>query len=262
MTAPPAHGASVTLHGVSKRHGAATVVREVSLAIAAGEFLAIVGASGAGKTTLLRMINRLVEPDAGEILVGDVDARQTPTYALRRQIGYVIQGVGLFPHLTIAENVAAVPRLLEWPRDAIEQRVREMLDLVELPHSEFGARLPATLSGGQRQRVGFARALAGRPGLVLMDEPFGALDPLTRDALANAYRGLHDRLALTTIMVTHDIGEAIVLADRIAVMQAGVVVAAGAPSELAANPLPYVQDLLAAPKRNAARMREKLGDAA
>jgi osmoprotectant transport system ATP-binding protein len=176
-------------------------------------------------------------------------------------MGYVIQGVGLFPHLTIAENIAVTPTLLGWPREEIDARVNELLELVELPAAEYAQRLPAALSGGQRQRIGVARALAAKPHIVLMDEPFGALDPLTRDTLTEAYRKLHDRLGVTSVMITHDVQEALLLADRLAVMAEGKLLALGTPQELAASDAePHVRDLLEMPRRQARRVRERLAD--
>src|SRR6185437_4868037 len=206
----------------------------VSLSVAPGEFTALVGGSGSGKTTLLKTINRLVTPDAGSVRVLGQDVTASPAHLLRRKVGYVFQEVGLFPHLTVAENIAITPRLLGWDRKRIDARVANLLGLVDLP-LEIGGRPPAALSGGQRQRVGVARALAAEPKLMLMDEPFGALDPLTRDALGADYRALHDQLGLTTVMVTHDMAEAVLLADRIVVLRDGRIVADGEPAELLAQ---------------------------
>jgi osmoprotectant transport system ATP-binding protein len=259
MTSPPA----ITLRGVRKSFdgGASFAVDDVSLEIAAGEFLAIIGGSGSGKTTTLRMINRLIEPDAGEVLIEGRSAFETPAHELRRRMGYVIQGVGLFPHLTIAENIAVTPKLLGWTREEIDARVAELLELVELAPGEYAARMPAALSGGQRQRVGVARALAAKPHIVLMDEPFGALDPLTRDTLTQAYRRLHDLLGVTTVMITHDVQEALLMADRLAVMAEGRLLALGAPQQLAeAGADAHVRALLDMPRRQARRVRERLGD--
>lgn len=211
------------------------VLRGVSLAVESRSFVALTGTSGSGKTTLLKLINRLIEPSRGTVRVNGADVAATDAVLLRRRIGYVFQGVGLFPHLTVAENIAITPTLLKWDRSAIAQRVDELLDLVQLPRS-LKSRLPATLSGGQAQRVGLARALAARPGIVLMDEPFGAVDPITRDALGRDYRALHDALGLTTIMVSHDIMEAVLLADKIAVMETGELVEYGATADLLARP--------------------------
>ena len=180
----------------------------------------MVGASGSGKTTLLRLINRLADPSSGTVRIGGVDAASVDPVALRRRIGYVFQEVGLFPHMTVAENIAITPRLLGWDRARMAARVDELLGLVRLD-ADYRARLPHQLSGGERQRVGVARALAAGPEMVLMDEPFAALDPLTREALGQDYRTLHDKLGLTTLMITHDMVEALELADRIAVLRGG-----------------------------------------
>ena len=257
MTAP-----AIELSGVEKRYGAHAALAGVSLSVAAGQFTALVGGSGSGKTTLLKTINRLVSPDAGAVRVLGEDVGGLAPHVLRRRIGYVFQEVGLFPHLSIAENIAITPKLLGWDRGRIAARVATLLDLVALPR-EIGTRGPAALSGGQRQRVGVARALAAEPKLMLMDEPFGALDPLTRDQLGADYRALHDRLGLTTVMVTHDMAEAVLLADRIVVLRDGAIVADGAAAELLAKTTdPDVRALLEAPRRQAERLRAKLGGAA
>jgi osmoprotectant transport system ATP-binding protein len=238
--------------------GATFAVDKVSLDIACGSLTAVVGASGSGKTTLLKTINRLVEIDAGEVRVEDAPVTASDPAVLRRRIGYVFQGIGLFPHLRVAENVAITPRLLGWPGAEIAARVEELLDLVDLPR-DFAGRYPDALSGGQRQRVGVARALAARPAIVLMDEPFGALDPLTRDGLARAYRNLHDRLDLTTVMVTHDIQEAVLMADRIVVMARGHILADGTPAALmAGHDDPVVAMLMDMPRRQAERVQALL----
>jgi osmoprotectant transport system ATP-binding protein len=254
--------AVIELIGVGKRYGAQAALADVDLAVAQGEFLALVGGSGSGKTTLLKTINRLIEPDAGQVRIAGEDVRATPAHLLRRRIGYVFQDVGLFPHLSVAENIAVTPRLLGWEKGRIAERVAALLALVGLP-ADYAGRPPAALSGGQRQRVGVARALAAEPALLLMDEPFGALDPLTRDALGRDYRALHERLGLTTVMVTHDMAEAVLLADRIAVLAEGRLLAQGAPAELmSATADPRVRALLEAPKRQAERLRERLGGGA
>jgi osmoprotectant transport system ATP-binding protein len=258
-------GPAIELIGVRKSFNAAVApaVDGISLSIAPGEFLAIIGGSGSGKTTTLKMINRLIEPDAGEVRVEGKPVREHDAAILRRSIGYVIQGVGLFPHLTIAENVAITPRLLQWSEADIDARVRELLELVELPHNEFAHRAPSELSGGQRQRVGVARALAAKPHIVLMDEPFGALDPITRDAIGATYRALHERFALTTVLITHDMQEALMLADRIAVMADGAILADGPPHELMRKRAdPRVKQFLDMPRRQAQRVRDRLTDAA
>ena len=252
-------GAAIELEGVEKRYGAQQALAGVSLSVTPGEFTALVGGSGSGKTTLLKTINRLIAPDAGRVRVAGEDAASLPPHLLRRRIGYVFQEIGLFPHLTVEENIGVTPRLLGWDRARIAERVRTLLDLVALPR-EVAARAPAELSGGQRQRVGVARALAAEPQIMLMDEPFGALDPLTRDQLGADYRGLHDRLGLTTLMVTHDMAEAVLLADRVVVLAAGRILADGAPADLLASATdPQVRALLEAPKRQAERLSAKLG---
>jgi len=235
--------------------GRTFAVREVSLAVEGGAFLVLLGASGSGKTTTLKCINRLVEPDRGEVrIAGEPVGAGNPT-ALRRRIGYVFQGIGLFPHMSVGENIGITPQLLGWPPVEIGARVHTLLDLVELPRS-YASRYPATLSGGEQQRAGVARAIAARPRIVLMDEPFGALDPLTRDIVGSAYRALHDRLGLTTIMVTHDVQEAVLLADRIAVMQAGRILAHDTPRALMSTPVhSEVAALMDMPRRRAERIR-------
>jgi osmoprotectant transport system ATP-binding protein len=228
----------------------------VSLDINAREFVAVVGPSGSGKTTLLRLVNRLAEHEAGAVRVEGKDVSAVDPVALRRRIGYVFQGIGLFPHLTVAENIAITPKLLGWEETRIAARVDELIDLVRLKRAEHRDRLPAQLSGGERQRVGVARALAARPKIVLMDEPFGALDPLTRDALGEDYRRLHDELGLTTVMITHDTLEAVLLADRIAVVREGRIVAQGPPRDLMrADQDKYVRALMATPRKQADRLQ-------
>jgi len=250
--------AKIELLEVRKTYGGHVALGGVSLAIGAGAFVALVGASGSGKTTLLKTINGLAAIDAGQVRIDGEDARSVPPYVLRRRIGYVFQEVGLFPHLTVAENIAITPKLLGWDPVRIAARVEALLDLVALPR-EVAGRAPAALSGGQRQRVGVARALAAEPAVMLMDEPFGALDPITRDTLGTDVRALHERLGLTTVMVTHDMAEAVLLADRIVVIDAGVILADGPPRALAASEDPKVRALMDAPRRQAARLAERLG---
>src|SRR6267378_2219125 len=235
-------------------NGRVAAVDDVSLGVAEGEFLAIVGGSGSGKTTLLRLTNRLIEADGGSITVEGEDVRQVDPILLRRRIGYVFQSGGLFPHLSVAGNVGITPKLTGTPPTEISARVDELLDLVRLDRAQYRDRLPHELSGGQRQRVGVARALAARPRIVLMDEPFGALDPLTRDALGDDYRSLHRELGLTTVMITHDMTEAVLLADRVAVMRAGRLLAEGTPSQLAGSDDEYVGELLRTPRRQTERL--------
>jgi len=239
---------------VSYDEGRTSAVSEVSLAIPRGCFVALIGGSGSGKTSLLKTINRLVEPMRGEVAIEGASARLTPAPELRRSIGYVFQGIGLFPHMSVAENIGITPTLLGWPAPRIRERTDVLLDLVELPR-DYAQRRPDELSGGQRQRVGLARALAAEPRIMLLDEPFGALDPLTRSALGDAYRAIHDRLALTTIMVTHDVQEALLLADRILVMQRGRIIADESPRALMTGAASGdVALLLDAPRRQAERI--------
>ncbi|MBR0700100.1 ABC transporter ATP-binding protein [Bradyrhizobium diazoefficiens] len=243
---------------VTKRFGPLRAVDDVSLDVAEGEFLAIVGGSGSGKTTLLRLANRLIEADGGTITVGGEDVQNVDPVALRRRIGYVFQSGGLFPHLSVADNIGITPKLLGEPASAVAARVDELLELVQLERDAHRDRLPEALSGGQRQRVGVARALAARPRIMLMDEPFGALDPLTRDALGDDYRSLHRKLGLTTVMITHDMTEAILLADRIAVMREGKLLAQGTPAELSRSSDAYVLELLRTPRRQVERLNALL----
>jgi len=255
-----AQDAAIAVENVSKRFGdGPPVLDNVSLSVAKGELLAVVGASGSGKTTLLRLINRLTDPSSGTVRVGGLDAASVEPVALRRRIGYVFQEVGLFPHMTVAENIAITPKLLGWERARTNARVHELLGLVRLD-VDYGSRLPHQLSGGERQRVGVARALAAGPEMVLMDEPFAALDPLTREALGQDYRSLHDRLGLTTLMITHDMVEALELADRIAVLRGGTIVAQGPPATLIDHEHPYVKELMQTPRRLAERVEGLLAE--
>jgi osmoprotectant transport system ATP-binding protein len=250
---------AISLEDIRKTYGGRPVLDGLSLAVNEGEFLAVVGQSGSGKTTLLRLINRLIEADAGTVRVGGEDVRDVDAIALRRRIGYVFQGIGLFPHMNVAENIAITPRLIGMEQTQIAARIDELIELVRLDRTQHRNRFPHQLSGGERQRVGVARALAARPRIVLMDEPFGALDPLTRDALGQDYRRLHDELHLTTVMITHDMLEAILLADRIAVLRDGRVIADGTPRDLAAEPDDYVSELMQTPRRHADRLHALLG---
>jgi osmoprotectant transport system ATP-binding protein len=228
---------AVELRKVSKVFvGGVKAVDGVSVRIGAGRVVALLGPSGCGKTTTLRLINRLEEPTSGEVLVRGRDVRGQQPEVLRRSIGYVIQEGGLLPHLNVSANVATVPRLLGWPRPRIRRRVAEVLELVGLPEERFGQRTPAELSGGQRQRVGVARALAADPDLLLMDEPFGALDPGTREAIQDEFQTLNARLGKTVVLVTHDIAEAGRLADEIVLLDHGQVVQQGDLRELLLRP--------------------------
>ena len=255
MTAPPL----IELVELAKRHGDRAVLDGVSLAAGVGSFVALVGPSGSGKTTLLKSINRLVERDDGTVRFGGRDVRDFAAAELRRRIGYVFQAVGLFPHLSVAENIWIVPKLIGTAEAGREAKVAELLDLVSLP-PDFADRYPQALSGGQAQRVGVARALAAGPKLMLMDEPFGALDPVMRDGLGRAYRALHDRLGLTTLMVTHDISEALLLADRVVVLVDGRIRADAAPGDLAAgHDDPEVREMIDVPRRQAQRLAALTG---
>ncbi|MFD0785402.1 ABC transporter ATP-binding protein, partial [Micromonospora azadirachtae] len=214
--------ASITLEGVRKRYPDGTeAVRGLSLQVGAGELVVLIGPSGSGKSTVLRMINRMIEPTGGRTLLGDEDVTRVDPVRLRRRIGYVIQNVGLFPHQTVRANVATVPRLLGWPREQVRSRVDELLELIGLDPGTFGGRYPHELSGGQRQRVGVARALAADPVLLLMDEPFGAIDPITRTRLQEEFLRLQAEVRKTIVLVTHDLDEAVRLGDRIAVLSEG-----------------------------------------
>lgn len=225
--------------------GAAPVVDDVSLRIGDGEIVVIVGTSGSGKTTLLRMINRLVEPTAGTVRIDGVETTGVAPHELRRRIGYAIQGNGLFPHWTVGQNIATVPRLLGWERAKIAARTDELLGLFQLDPAQYRDRMPVELSGGQQQRVGVARALAAGPKVLLMDEPFGALDPIIRHKAQEDLRAIQRRLATTIVLVTHDMDEAIALGDRIAVMDQGKLLQYATPADIVATPAtPFVAELL------------------
>ncbi len=245
----------IALEALTKRYPAHTAVDSLSLEVAPGELLVLLGGSGSGKTTTLKMINRLVEPTSGRVRIGGRDTLDLPSHELRRGIGYCFQQVGLFPHLNVAENIGITPSLLGWTEDEITERVDELLELVELPPGEFRERAPSALSGGQQQRVGLARALAARPEVLLLDEPFGALDPLTRDRLQRAFQTIRRELGLTCVFVTHDMVEALLLGDRIAVLNEGHLEQIGTPDALLARPASdYVAELMDTPRRQAAAL--------
>jgi osmoprotectant transport system ATP-binding protein len=232
-------GRRILLDGVTKRYNAksAPAVDNITLEIPAGEIVMLVGPSGCGKTTTMKMINRLIEPTSGRILIGDDDITKGDPDKLRRHIGYVIQGAGLFPHLTVGDNIAIVPRLLKWDKKRISERVDDLLDLVNLEPAQYRDRYPRELSGGQQQRVGVARALAADPPVLLMDEPFGAVDPITRLRLQDELLRLQDELNKTIVFVTHDFDEAVKLGDRIAILQQGSeIVQYDTPEEILLNP--------------------------
>jgi osmoprotectant transport system ATP-binding protein len=234
---------------VSKRFpgAASAAVDDCSFQVEAGKFVTLLGPSGCGKTTLLKMVNRLYEPTGGTIFMDDTDVRKLPVTELRRQIGYVIQQTGLFPHMTVAQNIAVVPTLLGWKKDRCAARVDELLALIELPPEEFRGRYPAQLSGGQQQRVGLARALAADPGVILMDEPFSAIDAITRESLQDEMIRLQRMVQKTILFVTHDVEEALRLADLIVVMRAGKVVQYDTPFNILTHPADsFVAELLGA----------------
>lgn len=254
MTAQRDADTLLSLRAATKQFGGKEVVRNLSLQLAHGSMTAIVGTSGAGKSTLLRLANGLVTPDSGEVLFGLGDAAQAPDRAARRRIGFVFQSVALFPHLTVAENIAIGPGLRGSASDVAA--ISQWLDLVELPRA-LADRLPHQLSGGQQQRVGIARALAPAPEMLLLDEPFAALDPVTRSSLAQKVRVLHEQLGLTSIIVTHDMAEALLMADRVLVMHEGRFVADETPGALLAGAGGQeAQALLAVPREQARRLAE------
>jgi osmoprotectant transport system ATP-binding protein len=245
----PAKAPSVTFRQVTKRYPGADqpALAELDLEVPGGEICVFVGPSGSGKTTAMRMVNRMVEITEGDILVGDTSVRERSPAQLRREIGYVIQQIGLFPHRTVAANIATVPQLLGWSRDSVEARVEELLELVRID-PELRDRYPAQLSGGQQQRVGVARALAANPGVMLMDEPFGAVDPINRERLQNEFLRLQAEVRKTILFVTHDIDEAIKMGDRIAILREGGRLAQYAtPAELLMAPADdFVEDFVGA----------------
>ncbi|MER9296077.1 ABC transporter ATP-binding protein [Mesorhizobium sp. M0621] len=240
----------IEIEGITKRYDTTTVVDDVSMVIEPRTIAVIVGTSGSGKTTLLRMINRLVEPTSGIIKLDGADNRSLPGYELRRSIGYAIQGHGLFPHRTVAQNIATVPVLLGWDKARIKARVDELMTLYQLDPESFGPRYPHELSGGQQQRVGVARALAAEPNVLLMDEPFGALDPIIRTKAQEDLLAIQKRFGTTIILVTHDMEEAVHMGDKIAVMDAGKLVQYAKPAEILARPASaFVETLVGASER-------------
>ena len=228
------------------RPGHARILERFTLSVSAGEVVALVGGSGAGKTTVLKLVNRLLLPDTGVVRVQGTDTREWDSTRLRRSVGYVIQDIGLFPHLTVADNVAVVPRLEQWATDRVEARVRELMALIGLPFDTYGDRWPDQLSGGQRQRVGVARALAADPPVLLMDEPFGALDPVMRRQLQREFRLIQARLRKSVMLVTHDLTEAMTLGDRIGVIADGQLIWCGPPDAILDCDDPRVRRLVEA----------------
>jgi osmoprotectant transport system ATP-binding protein len=249
----------IDIEHLTRVYGGRAVVDDLDLHVDHGELVVLLGGSGCGKTTTLKMINRLIEPTSGRVLIDGVDTRTVEPYELRRRIGYGFQQVGLFPHLDVARNVGVTPELLGWDEPRIARRVEALLELVQLDPAEFRHRRPQELSGGQQQRVGLARALAAEPDVLLLDEPFGALDPLTRDHLQGAFQHIRRELGLTVVFVTHDMLEALLLGDRIAVMDEGRLVQVGTPHALLAEPDdPVVASLMEAPRRQSERVQQHL----
>ena len=240
----------IEIESLTKDYLELTVVDHVSLTVDDGEIAVIVGTSGSGKTTLLRMINRLIEPTSGSVRIDGQDTKSVPAFELRRQIGYAIQGHGLFPHRTVGQNIGTVPALLGWDKSRIATRVDELLNLFQMPPAEFRDRMPSELSGGQQQRVGVARALAAEPKLLLMDEPFGALDPIIRAKAQSDLLAIQKRFGTTIVLVTHDMEEAIHLGDKIAVMDKGKLLQYAPPAEIIARPAtPFVAELIGTGER-------------
>lgn len=221
---------------ISKSYHGNPIINDLSFTINDGEFIVLIGPSGCGKTTTLKMINRLISMDSGKILIDNEDITKKDLTDLRTHIGYVIQQIGLFPNMTVAQNISVVPKLLKWDKEDMDKRVRELLEMVDLPYEEYAHKYPNEMSGGQQQRVGVLRALAARPPVLLMDEPFGALDPITRDVLQEEMKALQQKLNITTVFVTHDMEEAIKLADKIVFMDKGDIVQMDSPEEMLRNP--------------------------
>lgn len=249
----------IRLNKVTKKYGPTPAVDRLSLEVQKRELLVLLGESGCGKTTTLKMINRLIEPTSGEIFIQDSPNTALEPVELRRSIGYVFQGIGLFPHMTVEENIGIIPKLVGWEKEKRTNRIDELMRVFNLLPEKFRERMPASLSGGQKQRVGVARALAIEPEIMLMDEPFGALDPLTRMKLQQEYQQIRKSLDITTVFVTHDMTEALLLGDRIAVMNAGRLLQIGTPKEILTDPADdYVDELFQMPKTQADTIEELL----
>ncbi len=254
--------ARIQLRNVTHRYDDTVAVANLSLTVEPGEVLALVGGSGSGKTTALKTINGLISPTSGDVLLDDLAIASTPGHEVRRGVGYVFQEVGLFPHMSVARNIGITPELLGWSSADIEARVQELLALMELD-PELGSRRPRELSGGQQQRVGVARALAARPSVMLLDEPFGALDPPTRQRLQASFSRIHEASDMTVVFVTHDLTEAIALGNRIGVMHHGHLVQLGRPRSLFEAPAnPYVESLVASAREQSRRLASAMGSLA
>lgn len=235
----------IVYENVAKRYGNVSIVENLNLNISDGEFVVLIGPSGCGKTTTLKMLNRIVKNNAGNIYINGRNISELDESALRREIGYVIQQIGLFPNMTVEENIAIVPNLLKWGKERTRQRVYELLEMVGMPHDTNAKKYPNELSGGQQQRVGVLRALAAEPPIILMDEPFGALDPLTRDILQDEVKSLHRQTKKTIIFVTHDMAEAVKMADTIVFMSKGKILQKASPEEMLHNPAnPIIKDFM------------------
>jgi osmoprotectant transport system ATP-binding protein len=241
---PAPAATEIEFRSVSVARGGRPILTSVDLSVRRGETMALVGRSGAGKSTILKLVNRLLTPDAGVVFVSGRAAAEWDPYDLRRHVGYVLQEIALFPHMSVAENIAVVPKLLGWAADRVNARVRELLDLTGLGGLDFAARRPHQLSGGQRQRVGVARALAADPPILLMDEPFGALDPITRSEMHEEFRRIQAQVRKTILIVTHDMGEAFAMASRVGVIADGALAALDTPAGIAGSADPRVRGLL------------------
>lgn len=228
---------TIKFRDINKSFGEKQIIKELSFDIEEGQFITILGSSGSGKTTTLKMVNRLVEPDSGTIEINNKEIQEYNLIELRRKIGYVVQQIGLFPHVTIEKNIATVPELLGWDKEKIKQRVIELMDLIQLPYSEYAHRFPKQLSGGQQQRIGVARALAANPQIMLLDEPFGSVDAITRKELQAQIKAIHEELAgKTFLFVTHDINEAFLLGDKVMIMNEGRIEQYDTPKNIIKNP--------------------------
>ena len=221
---------------VQKSYGDREIIRDVNFTVEQGEFVVMIGPSGCGKTTTVKMLNRLIEPSGGQILINGTDNREMDLVKLRTSIGYVIQQIGLFPNMTVEENISVVPKIMKWDKERTKKRVRELMDIVNMPYEEYGKKYPKQLSGGQQQRIGVLRALAVNPPIILMDEPFGALDPITREILQSEVKKIQTELNISVLFITHDMHEAMKMADRVIFMDKGRILQEAAPKEMVLHP--------------------------